>query len=125
VTFNQNNQVVGTQTNIGSVAGDVTITAQTSQADIAKTIAALKAELAGLSGLPAKARKEVNDALDSAAAAGPGSRRAEVKEKLDNSGKTLETFAKQLDGADKVGEKALKLAKTIFSIGKWIAAAVL
>ncbi|MGO9444714.1 MAG: hypothetical protein ACLPXB_08045 [Thiobacillaceae bacterium] len=126
-TFNQGGQTVGNQTNVGSVAGDLNIGhigAQTSQAEMSKTIAAMKAELAGLQGIPPDVRAQLNDALDSASNVNPSPQHENVKLKLDNAGKALSGVAAQLEGTDDVAQKAFKLAKTVFSIGKWVIAAV-
>src|SRR5258707_1205079 len=48
ITFNQSGQTVVAQTNIGTIAGNLNIGAQSSPTEIQKTIGLLKAELAGL-----------------------------------------------------------------------------
>ena len=126
-TFNQSGQTVGSQVNVGKVEGNFNIGqigAQTSQADMHKTIAALKAELAALPGLPPQVRAQLDEALDGAAAVKPSPQHGNVKAKLDSAGNALSGVAAQLEGADDVAQKALKLAKTVFSIGKWVIAAV-
>ena len=126
VTFNQDAQTVNNQTNVGTVAGNLNIGAHTSRADMRQAIAALKAELATLKDVPPHVRVQVNEALDSAARVEtPSPKHAELKEKLDSAGSALSAVAAQIEGADDIAQKALKLAKTIFSIGKWIIAAVL
>ena len=89
-----------------------------------KTIAAMKAELAGLQGIPPKVRTQLNDALDSAGNISPSPQHKNVKAKLDDAGKALSGVAAQLEGTDDVAQKAFSLAKTVFSIGKWVIAAV-
>ncbi len=91
---------------------------------MSKTIAAMKAELAGLQGIPPDVRAQLNDALDSASNVNPSPQHENVKLKLDNAGKALSGVAAQLEGTDDVAQKAFKLAKTVFSIGKWVIAAV-
>jgi hypothetical protein len=119
-TFNQTGQTVGSQANVGTLTGNLAVGAQTSQADMGKTIATLKAEIASLQGLSPDIRRQLDDALDSAAGVAPSPERGEIKKKLDHAGNALAGAAAQLDGADDMAQKALKLAKTVFSIGKWV-----
>jgi hypothetical protein len=125
-TFNMEGQLVGRdQTIVGTVSGDFNIGTQTTKTDMGKSISSLRAEIANLQGLPADVRKQINDALDTASTVSPSPAHVDVKTKLDHAGNALAGAAAQLEGADDVVNKALKLAKTIFSIGKWVIAAVI
>jgi hypothetical protein len=122
-TFNQTGQTVGTQTNVETVEGDLNIGqigTQTSPAQMRRTIAALQAEVAGLQGIPLEVRTQLKEALDGAVDVEQGA----LKGKLDSAGNALSGAAARLDGADDIAQKAFKLAKTVFSIGKWVIAAV-
>jgi hypothetical protein len=125
--FNQQGQTVERdQTNIGSIRGNFNVDRQVTKsdkADIGKTIATIKTEIAGLQGLPPEVRKQVNEALDSAVGISPSPSEGKVKEQLDHAGNALAGVAAQLENADDLAQKALRLAKTIFSIGKWVVSA--
>jgi hypothetical protein len=122
--FTQTGQTIGgNQTNVGSVNRDFNIGTPTTKADVGKTIAIVKTEIADLQGLPPEVRKQVNDALDSVVGISPSPSEDKVKAQLDDAGNALAGVAAQLEGADDVAQKALRLAKTIFSIGKWVIAA--
>jgi hypothetical protein len=123
--FDQSGQAVGRdQTNIGSVGGDFNIGIQTTKADMGSAISALKADLASLNGVTPTLRNQINEALDGAAGVSPSPGHGAVRAKLDNAGNALAGAAAQLEGADDIAQKAMKLAKTNFSIGKWVVGAV-
>src|SRR3954447_22044805 len=123
-TFNQGGQTVGTQANVGTNTGSLNVGAASTPADMAATIASLKREIADLAGLQPGAREQIEAALDAASGVSPSPEKAEVKAKLDQAGNTLAGAAAQLEGADNAAQKALGLAKTIFSIGKWVVGAL-
>jgi hypothetical protein len=109
------------------VEGDLNIGqigTQTSPAQMRRTIAALQAEVAGLQGIPLEVRTQLKEALDGAVDVEPSPKQGALKGKLDSAGNALSGAAARLDGADDIAQKAFKLAKTVFSIGKWVIAAV-
>ena len=119
--FDQRGQhVAGNQANIGTMTGDLTIGGQTKPDDIAKQVATLKAEIAGLQGLEPEVRRQVDAALDSVVGVTPSPERNTTKKQLDDAGNALSGAAARLGAASVFGQKALDLAKTIFDIGKWV-----
>jgi hypothetical protein len=90
-----------------------------------RTIAALKADIAALQGLPGPVKQQLDEALTAAVGVKPSPEQAPVKVKLDTAGDALALVSARLEGAEGVAEKALNLAKTVYKIGKWVIAAAL
>lgn len=118
-TFNQQNQQVGQQTNVGgdmSVAGDikvgdVVLSQGSSSEDVRKALLAVIEELTKLQGVPDASRGEIEQELESAAneaIAPEGSKDAFPSR--------LQRIKQKLEGVSGVAEGALALAKTVVAI---------
>ena len=118
-TFNQGNQQVGQQTNVGGdmtvvgdfKVGDVALNQGSSSEDVRKALLALIDELAKLQGVPESSRGEIKQELESAAdeaIAPEGSKDAFPGR--------LQRIKQKLEGISGVAGGALALAKTVAAI---------
>jgi hypothetical protein len=120
IVFNQQNQQVGTQTNIGKAEGGVSIDARGLTPERVRGIQAATAEIEDMPGLPSELSRGAGEALKLAEAAKPSPENAPLKDKLDSAGRSLEAYAKTLESADGLAEKVVKAAQSLFKIGKWM-----
>jgi hypothetical protein len=101
--------------NVYNVNGDLILSKGSTAADLARQLASLRQEVARLPGMDPQSRETSLKAVDAAIEESrrPKPKGIEIQKHLDNAASVIEK-------SQGLAENGLKLAQTLFSIGKWV-----